>query len=640
MGGEGGEDGEGPDGKGSGGTGSGGKEGTPPGGKATAGPAPTPPAPAPFDAATQVAIDKLAGAMNRAAALKNPAMIDAISDAQANAFDANGHVIPDKFFAAIQGIRGIAGSRPGNLDADAEVSWAATDAAKAALGSIPTAIGMAGGAAAGLIKGVGSGAVSAVRGVEQIGDAIWNYKMFGKGLDTEMKAFVGNAAGAEVKEANQALKDGRYLDALGAEARGIWKVTGAIGGKAWGTAREILPVDEVKSLFDPNASTEERLWAVPAAATKIAGLLLGSEAGVKPVPGISRNTTFIPSAAPGYAAGQAAKAAAAQGAETMQATATAAQKVETTLADALGGKPAPKTLAEGKAFLAQHPEVRDLVHDAIRADGGSGALRDMAQNQDLSAHASTVIAAGKRDLATQAMNNASKEIAEAEVARCQDAGQAVPKRILTSQASESLGAHPGSDIDRCHYVTQVGNKEANQILDKHCANLPGGGFDRKTIGANAYVAEPGTLMDASAADTNQEAWLRRNLGGYTGQSGSMQTHVSSNGTTTVADHIGGAQGTEALPMDQRFGAPRQLTPDEMKLSAAEQIPKLDKAVAANNVSDSVKYTARAVNCGAPFEGSREALMQAAMTKDPALQVEILKQAGITSVAELRGMLGL
>jgi hypothetical protein len=587
-----------------------------------------------------VAIDKLAAAMNRAAALKNPAMIDAISDAQANAFDANGHVIPEKFFAAIQGIRGIAGSRPGNLDADAEVSWAATDAAKAALGSIPTAIGMAGGAAAGLIKGVGSGAVSAVRGVEQIGDAIWNYKMFGKGLDAEMKGFVKGAASAEVKEANDALKDGRYLDALGAEARGIWKVTGAIGGKAWGTAREILPVDEVKSLFDPNASTEERLWAVPAAATKIAGLLLGSEAGVKPVPGISRNTTFIPSAAPGYAAGQAAKAAAAQGAETMQAAATAAQKVETTLADALGGKPAPKTLAEGKAFLAQHPEVREAVHDAIRADGGSGALRDMAQNQDLSAHASSVIAAGKRDLATQAMNNASKEIAEAEVARCQDAGQAVPKRILTSQASESLGAHPGSDIDRCHYVTQVGNKEANQILDKHCANLPGGGFDRKTIGANAYVAEPGTLMDTSAADTNQEAWLRRNLGGYTGQSGSIQTHVSSNGTTTVANHIGGAQGTEALPMDQRFGAPRQLTPDEMKLSAAEQIPKLDKAVAANNISDSVKYTARAVNCGAPFEGSREALMQAAMTKDPALQVEILKQAGITSVAELRGMLGL
>ena len=53
-----------------------------------------------------------------------------------------------------------------------------------------------------------------------------------------------------------------------------------------------------------------------------------------------------------------------------------------------------------------------------------------------------------------------------------------------------------------------------------------------------------------------------------------------------------------------------------------------------------RSTARAVNCGAPFEGSREALMQAAMTKDPALQVEILRQAGITSVAELRGMLGL
>jgi hypothetical protein len=78
----------------------------------------------------------------------------------------------------------------------------------------------------------------------------------------------------------------------------------------------------------------------------------------------------------------------------------------------------------------------------------------------------------------------------------------------------------------------------------------------------------------------------------------------------------------------------------MSSSAADQIPKLDKAVAANNVSDGVKYTARAVKCGTAFSGPKDALYRAAMTKDPALQVQILKEAGIGSVADLRGMLGL
>jgi hypothetical protein len=119
----------------------------------------------------------------------------------------------------------------------------------------------------------------------------------------------------------------------------------------------------------------------------------------------------------------------------------------------------------------------------------------------------------------------------------------------------------------------------------------------------------------------------------------VQTYVSRDGTITAGDHIGGGAGSDALPLGGRSERP-YLTPDEMSSSAADQIPKLDKAVATNNVSDGVKYTARAVKCGTAFDGPKDALYRAAMTKDPAAQMAILKEAGIGSVAELRGMLGL
>jgi hypothetical protein len=134
-----------------------------------------------------------------------------------------------------------------------------------------------------------------------------------------------------------------------------------------------------------------------------------------------------------------------------------------------------------------------------------------------------------------------------------------------------------------------------------------------------------------------KAWLRRNLGQANSNSGYVPTYVSKNGTVTVGPHVGGAPGTEALPMEERFGAPRQLTPDEMKLSAADQILKLD-GVAPKNISDGVKYAARAIKCGTGFDGPTDAIMRAAMIKDPAQQAAILKEAGINSVAELRARL--
>jgi hypothetical protein len=72
----------------------------------------------------------------------------------------------------------------------------------------------------------------------------------------------------------------------------------------WDTlGKEVLPIEEVKSFFDPHASLEEKLWAIPSAAVKISNLILMSEKlATKPVPGLPANFTLIKSAKPGLAA--------------------------------------------------------------------------------------------------------------------------------------------------------------------------------------------------------------------------------------------------------------------------------------------------------------------------------------------------
>lgn len=66
--------------------------------------------------------------------------------------------------------------------------------------------------------------------------------------------------------------------------------------------KEVLPIDELKSLFDSNASLEEQLWAIPSAAVKLANLIMMSEKlATKAVPGLDPNFTFIKSAKPGLA---------------------------------------------------------------------------------------------------------------------------------------------------------------------------------------------------------------------------------------------------------------------------------------------------------------------------------------------------
>ncbi|MEW6555544.1 MAG: hypothetical protein AB1384_14820 [Actinomycetota bacterium] len=81
--------------------------------------------------------------------------------------------------------------------------------------------------------------------------------------------------------------------------------------------KELLPTDEISSLFDPNASLEEKLWAIPAAATKLANLIMMAPKLAKmPVPGFSDDLTAISSAKAANKAIEAAKAATTSGAQT------------------------------------------------------------------------------------------------------------------------------------------------------------------------------------------------------------------------------------------------------------------------------------------------------------------------------------
>ncbi len=73
-------------------------------------------------------------------------------------------------------------------------------------------------------------------------------------------------------------------------------------GSIWRTlGREILPIEELSSFWDEHASSEEKLWAIPAIAVKCARLLMiakfiGKDYTTASVPGTEKLPSLIPSA--------------------------------------------------------------------------------------------------------------------------------------------------------------------------------------------------------------------------------------------------------------------------------------------------------------------------------------------------------
>ncbi|MBU0608164.1 MAG: hypothetical protein KKI08_09755, partial [Armatimonadetes bacterium] len=154
----------------------------------------------------------------------------------------------------------------------------------------------AGAAIAGGIKTFVGGLVGipgqVVDGVGVISRTVRDLKYFGRGLDDKARNWI-NTEGAADKEAfRNAMKEGRYLDALGNLAKGVGNMGLALGGKVWEVAREFLPADEIKSFFGRESSLGERLWAVPSGIAKTLGLLMGFEKTRnllnKPIPGMDK----------------------------------------------------------------------------------------------------------------------------------------------------------------------------------------------------------------------------------------------------------------------------------------------------------------------------------------------------------------
>lgn len=268
-GGEDGPDGEGSDGAGSSGAGpdgmgTGGKEGTPPGGKGPGGKEPggsTPTAPGVVSPATKAAIDKPALATGQASATGNAAAKEGVSKAQDSAFDASGGK-PDPIRDNLTTSDKIFGSDP-----------------------LPMGIPWVNKSAESMVNGVSSFFSSAKHGLAQLGDAALHPIYFVKGVDAACR----NVAPAEAKAADSAFADGRYVDAFGASAKGTAKVAAKLfitaHDMSWNIQREMLPIDEIKTFFAPDATLSDRYAAYQGAQLKVAAIilpeLLGAAAEVK-----------------------------------------------------------------------------------------------------------------------------------------------------------------------------------------------------------------------------------------------------------------------------------------------------------------------------------------------------------------------
>ena len=687
------------------------------------GPGPTGTSPGGDGITTQGAIDKLTYAMNQAVATNNTAMAEAVSNAQADLLDADGNVIPGKYAAAIKAIRAAAGLGAGLAGTgDFYDPNSGTDAAlKAARDSWLGKKVDAG------VGSVVSFASSAGHGISQIADALWNPRYFLKGLE----AATQNVAPAESQAMDSALADGRYLDALGAGAmkygKGYFAGYQAVGSVGVSMVTGMLPVDEIKTLMDPNTSMTDKFAAYQSAELKV-GLLLapflgevrgaaaavdaaqaveaanaaakagraveaaeaagsavraGSAAEATTTAGtVARTRAAEAGAAEAVAGGRAAKAGAAEAGaaeagaaeakaaeatagavgpakpptltpERLEATISAGKKVERLSATVLGDTVAPTNLREGARILRENPGLQEAADNAIRADGGSGAARMGRQVGDLNSNANNLITARKMDLQNQAMNNAAKRIAELEAKLCQAAGEPVPSRIPTFEVTQGnrgyiSGANTSTDLDRTFQLRHVTTKQANDILAEECGKLGGPGkpgFSPDDLATHAYVAKPGTLVDASGDAPLSDSFVRGNLQQINSKSGYVPTYTAPDGAVTVGNHVDAGLGTEALPMPQRFGptgAPASADAASAAARAAAssadvatQISKIDSAVAANNVNDCAKAAARAIKAGGHFVGPEEAIMRAAAAKDPIEATKILHQAGIDSLSDLR-----
>lgn len=538
------------------------------------------------------ALDQLGRLENRARFSHSDVLTKALADARASCVRPDGSIDLDRWKASSGAIRdafgayGREGAEPNSYVGDVvrEVGYAPVEA-----------IGKAGSTAAGLVRGIGGLAVSGVKGIGSIVEGILHPGYFATGAKAKVNEWVAKNCPGESKALRDAMMDGRPLDALASMAR----TAGTAGGQLLSAAAhfmksEVLPVDEIQSLFGKDSSLEERLWAVPAAATKIAGLLLG---GATP--------TAVPSTRIGAALGRTADAigkaaesrayAAAEGAAARKAAqlqaqvasleksaavraargeaggvgavldktrdaleaaraaekaAAATRRVEALVPKAVGEGPI-QNLRDAMRRLDDNPELRRAADDAIRANGGGSSLYGLRVEGTMSKDAHTVLTARKLQLQEEAMNNATRRILQEEVDARLAVGRDVPTRFDTFNASQGSrsrisGANVNADYDQTLMgIEYVRADRSRQILGEECGRL---GQTQSSLDVNVYQPRRG-IADAGGAAPNSQAALE-NIGQTTGSAGHHQVHVTSD-RVVVGDHVTTAQGREGVLAGRR-----------------------------------------------------------------------------------------
>ncbi len=630
-----------------------------------------PTAPAPSGAAKE-AIDKLAWLENRAKRLHSPELTKAVAEAKQGCVRPDGSLDVDRWKAAQRAISDALGAY-GRQGEDPGSSLGA--GLRAAAYAPVEAVQAAGAAAVGLVKGAGQLAVSGAKGVRQIGDGLMHPGHFLSGAKTKTNEWVAKNCPEESKALQRAAIQGRALDALAAMGRTAAKAGGQlIGSAAHFVKTEVLPVDEIGSFFDKDASLEERLWAIPAAATKVAGLLLGG-AKVTGVPSprvgmaiqggaerrglaatrtaAAREATVLKAEVDKLrkaAAGAPEKVGLRAVLESTEARLTAARqakaaakavdRMQDIVPKAVGGEPI-LNLKDAMRRLDGDPKLRLAADRTIRANGGGGALYKQRLEGHMNADTHTLLTARKVQLQNEAMNNASRRIIEHDAATYVANGEAAPRRYTTFNASQGsrsriAGANVNVDYDQTiiglrgletDEARRATSQRVNEIVREECGRLR---QTPESLDVNVYTPHRG-LADASGAAPNAQATLE-NIGQTTGTAGHHQVHVTADRRIVVSDHVSTMDGREGVLAGRRNmepppgvsreqslsggawegnqGRPIQVPRDQWPAVRQAQMDGLHHALERGDMNQMVKYANRARTVGMPMSESTEALVRA------------------------------
>lgn len=604
---------------------------------------------------------------------------------------------PKAWAAAQQQLKDALGQLDQHLPKPNGVGW---DAAAAVVGGVRDTAVQAGGA----IRDAG-GAFAAFpgqvwQGLKGLGNGLLNPGNFVAGVNGLAKDWISKHLKTEGQAFVQGLKDGKLGDALGALGQGLVKAAGSALGAAWqSVGKSILPVDELKSFTDPHASREEKLWAVPAAAVKIAGILVGLQ---KPT---SQPSTAWGQAIKGagdalenrglVAAGQQAsqkigqleaqvaslEAAAAtrpdatinqlldrtrkalEQAKNAQQATQKALEVQQQAQQILPGRPPVQNFQQAQQVLKENPTLAATIDDAIRADQGGNTLYDVRSQGLMSKETHQLMTARKLELQQQAVNAATKRAIEEEVKALQAAGQPIPKRFHTFNATQGSrtnlsGSNIQADLDQTVIgLKNVGRDRMETLIQQECEKL---GMTQQQLDINIYRPKQG-LMDAAGSAPNAQVTLE-NIGQTTGTSGHHMVHVDKSGNVHVGNHVGSLQGREGVlagkttatrppgvsdaawqesMWEGHQGAPVQIPRDQWPGVRATQVEGFQHALEKGDLNQMVKYANRGRAVGLPMEGDlAEVIRTAAGQKDPLVAKQTLAAAGIHSPADLAAKLGL